>query len=356
MLAVAAILYQAIGDAMMLLIVLGGMTAVSLVLYVAGRGLVSILGRSRGGVGIAWRYGLANVSRRGRDSAVQVVAFGLGLTVLLLLTFVRTDLLAGWQRTLDEDAPNHFLINIQPQERDSISTIFSLGGIEVPTFVPLVRARMKTINGEDVKEREYPVEDGQWMANREANLSWTETLSETNEIVSGEWWTPDYSGPSLVSIEEEAAMELGVDLGDKFVFMIAGRELETTIASIRRVNWDSFQPNFFMVFSPGSLDNYPTTFIASAKVRDEQNDSLLNLVRKHPTVSVIDLDAILQQIKGIIEKVSLAVQAVFVFTLAAGIAVLFAAVQSTIDERPLRKRNVACAWCAPSHRPVRRSD
>ena len=331
--AVSLLLYRMIGDATMLLIVLGGMLVVSTALYVMGRGLVSLMGRSRGGVGIAWRYGLANVARRGRDSAVQVVAFGLGLTVLLLLTFVRTDLLDGWQRTLDEDAPNNFLINIQPQERDSIAAVFQAADIEAPDFVPLVRARMSTINGEDVKTREYPVEDGEWMANREANLTWAETLSTSNELVAGEWWEPGYAGPPLVSVEEEAAMELGVDIGDSLVFLIAGREVELTIASFRKVNWDSFQPNFFMVLSPGALDGLPATYVASLKIGAEQKGALLNLVRKHPTVSVINLEVILTQIKGIIDKASLAVQAVFVFTLAAGIAVLFAAVQSTIDER-----------------------
>ena len=167
LIAVSIMLYQAIGDGLMLLIVLGGMLVVSTALYGAGRLLVAMLGRSRGGVGIAWRYGLANVARRGRDSAVQIVAFGLGLTVLLLLTFVRTDLLEGWQRTLDQNAPNNFLINIQPQERASIAEIFQSGGVVVPNFVPMVRARMQTINGEDVKTREYPDEDGKWMANRE---------------------------------------------------------------------------------------------------------------------------------------------------------------------------------------------
>ncbi len=333
LIAVAVLLYRMIGDGLMLLIVLGGMLVVSGALYVMGRGLVALMGRSRSGVGIAWRYGLANVARRGRDSAVQVVAFGLGLTVLLLLTFVRTDLLDGWQRTLDEDAPNNFLINIQPQERDSIAAIFEADGIEAPEFVPLVRARMSTINGEDVKTREYPMEDGQWMANREANLTWAEELSSSNELVAGEWWEPDYSGPPLVSVEEEAAMELGVDVGDKLVFLIAGREVELTISSLRHVNWDSFQPNFFMVLSPGAMDGLPSTYIASMRIASEQKDVLLKLVRQHPTVSVIDLDSILNQVKGIIDKASLAVQAVFVFTLAAGIAVLFAAVQSTIDER-----------------------
>lgn len=331
--AVAALLYQVIGDALMLVIVLGGMLLVSGVLYILGRCLVALLGRSRGAVGIAWRYGLANVARRGRDSAVQVVAFGLGLTVLLLLTFVRTDLLESWQRSLDEDAPNHFLINVQPQERASIAEIFQGGGITVPDFVPLVRARMQTINDEDVKTREYPADDGRWMANREANLTWAEDLSSSNEIVAGEWWPADYQGEPLVSVEQEAALEMGVELGDRLRFLVAGQEIELTIASFRNVNWDSFQPNFFMVLSPGALDDYPTTFVASLKITEEGNDVLLKLVRTHPTVSVIDIDAILQQVKGIIDKASLAVQAVFVFTLAAGIAVLFAAVQSTIDER-----------------------
>lgn len=331
--AVAVLLYGMIGDLTMLGIVLGGMLGISIALYVLGRWLVVLMGRSRSGVGIAWRYGLANVARRGRDSTVQVVAFGLGLTVLLLLTFVRTDLLAGWQQTLDEDAPNNFLINIQPQERPSIAAIFESGGVDVPEFVPLVRARMSTINGEDVKTRSYPMEEGEWMANREANLTWASELSSSNTLVAGEWWPSDYDGPPLVSVEAEAGMEMGVEIGDKLVFLIAGREVELTIASFREVNWDSFQPNFFMVLSPGALEGLPATFIASLKIPTERRDVLLNLVRQHPTVSVIDLETILNQVKGIIDKASLAVQAVFVFTLAAGIAVLFAAVQSTIDER-----------------------
>jgi len=333
LIAVALLLYYTIGDALMLVIVLGGMLVVSAALYGAGRILVWAMGRSRGGVGIAWRYGLANVSRRGRDSAVQVVAFGLGLTVLLLLTLVRTDLLQGWKQTLDADAPNHFLINIQSHERASIAEIFQSDGIAAPRFVPLVRARMSTINGESVKTRVYPVDDGRWMANREQNLTWAESLSSSNEIIDGEWWSPGYDGEPLVSMEEEAAMELGVGLGDQLHFMVAGQEIGLTISSIRKINWDSFQPNFFMVLSPGALDGYPTTFVASLKIDEAQSDVLLRLIRAHPTVSIIDLDVILQQVKGIIDKASLAVQAVFAFTIAAGIAVLFAAVQSTIDER-----------------------
>ena len=331
--AVGLLLYRSVGDPRMLVYLIGGIIVIAGALYLVGRGLVALVGRARGGVGVAWRYGLANVSRRGRDSAVQVVAFGLGITVLLLLTLVRTDLLDGWKATLDDDAPNHFLINIQPHERESVAALFAENGIEVPTFTPLVRARMLTINGESVKERSYPNEEGEWLANREANLSWAAELGSSNEIVDGAWWPADYSGPPLASIEEEAAANAGLGLGDVLRFFVAGREVEARIASVRKINWDSFQPNFFIVLSPGALDDMPTTYISSMRIADDQQPMLVTLMRQHPAVSVIDLGAILEQVRGIIEKASLAVQAVFVFTLAAGIAVLFAAVQSTIDER-----------------------
>jgi putative ABC transport system permease protein len=331
--AVAALLYRSVGDAQMLAILLGGIVVIAIALYLVGRGLVATMGHFRSGVGVAWRYGLANVARRGRDSAIQVVAFGLGLTVLLLLTIVRTDLLEGWRQTLDEDAPNHFMINIQPHELESVANIYRSAGIEPPEFVPMIRARMSTINDVSVKDREYPDPGGKWMANREANLSSASNLSASNEIVEGEWWPADYSGSPLVSIEEEAALETGLTIGDRMTFIVAGREVDATIGSVRKINWDSFQPNFFMVFSPGALDGLPTTYIASLRLEKEQQPVLVTLVRTHPSISIIDLDSILQQIRGIVQKASLAVQAVFVFTLAAGIAVLFAAVQSTIDER-----------------------
>ncbi|MDX1515497.1 MAG: FtsX-like permease family protein [Woeseiaceae bacterium] len=331
--AVALLLYRSVGDTTMLVIMLSGIVGIAAALYFVGRSLVAALGRFRSGVGIAWRYGLANVARRGRASAVQVVAFGLGLTVLLLLTLVRTDLLEGWRRTLDESAPNQFLINIQPHETRSVVDIFRQRGMAPPDFAPLVRARMTDINGVSVKEREYPTRDARWFVNREQNLSWAANLSNSNELVAGEWWAPDHDGTPLVSIEEEVSMETGIGIGDSLRFEIAGQILDAEVASIRKINWDSFQPNFFLVFSPNALLDYPTTYIASMRVEAAERDALVELVRQHPTISVIDLDSILRQVRGIIEKASLAVQAVFFFTLAAGIAVLFAAVQSTIDER-----------------------
>ncbi len=331
--AVMLLLYQSVGDARLLLVLTAGIIVIAGVLYAVGRGMVMVIGRSRSGVGVAWRYGLANVARRGRDSAVQVVAFGLGITVLLLLTLVRTDLLEGWSRTLNEDAPNHFLINIQPHERESVASIFADYGVRTPEFTPMVRGRMTTINGVSVKERRYPDSGGDWFANREANLSWATTLSDSNEILQGEWWPAGYEGPALMSIEEEAARDTGLAIGDVLSFTVAGRDVEATIASIRKVNWNSFRPNFFVLLSPGALDGLPATYISSLRLDPGQQQALVPLARKHPTVSAIDLGVILEQVRGIVEKASLAVQAVFLFTIVAGIAVLFAAVQSTMDER-----------------------
>ena len=333
LLAVALLLYRSVGDVWMLGILIGGIVIIGASLYVVGRGLVALVGRARSGVGVSWRYGLANVSRRGRDSAIQVVAFGLGITVLLLLTLVRTDLLEGWRQTMGDDAPNHFLINIQPHEIEPVATLFESNGVDRPDFTPLVRARMTTINGESVKDREYPNDEGKWLANREQNLSFVATMSASNELIKGEWWPEDYSGPPLVSIQDEAATNAGLKIGDRLKFFVAGREIEAELASTRKIDWNSFQPNFFFVLSPGALDDLPTTYISSMRIADDQQAMLVDLVRAHPSVSVIDLGAILEQVRGIIEKASLAVQAVFLFTLAAGIAVLFAAVQSTMDER-----------------------
>ncbi len=331
--AVAALLYRSVGDPQMLVILLGGVIVIGCLLYLVGRGLVAAMGRFRAGVGVAWRYGLANVARRGRASAVQVVAFGLGLTVLLLLTLVRTDLLDGWRNMLDTSAPNHFMINIQPDERESIGAMLVAEELPIPRFDPLVRARMTHVNGTPVKELEIENEDGRWFVNREQNLSWSEDLADSNELVEGEWWPAGYSGPALVSIEEEVSEETGLGIGDVLEFSVAGQSVEARITSVRKVNWDSFKPNFFLVFSPGALDGFPASYISALNVPAAKKTLFAGLVRQHPSVSVIDLDSIISQVQGIIEKASLAVQVVFMFTLLAGVAVLFAAVQSTIDER-----------------------
>ncbi len=331
--ALFAILWSLVRDTELVLWVFAGVLGVGLVLTLAGYGLVRLTGRLRGGVGVAWRYGLANVSRRGGGSVVQIVAFGLGLMVLLLLAVVRGDLLADWRRSLPADVPNNFLINIRPEERQPLQGFFQLHGLGQPAMYPMVRARITAINSRPSQSLKFHSDSGRGFLEREQNLTWAASLMEDNQLIAGSWWTPADTGKPLVSISTEYQEALHLQLGDKLSFDVAGEPLTVQVASIRKIRWDSFRPNFFLVFPPGLLDGAAGTYMTSVFLTPAQRPALADLVRRFPTISVFDVDAILKQIRDIMDRASLAVQYVFLFTLAAGVVVLLAAVQSTRDER-----------------------
>jgi putative ABC transport system permease protein len=331
--ALFAILWSLVRDTELVVSLLAGVLGVGCVLTLAGYGLVLLTGRLRGGVGVAWRYGLANVSRRGGGSVVQIVAFGLGLMVLLLLAVVRSDLLADWRRSLPSNVPNNFLINIRPEERQPLEDFLRSHGFGQPQMYPMVRARMTAINSQATASLKLRGESGRGFLEREQNLTWSAALMDDNQLVAGRWWAPQDFGKPLVSISSEYQEALHLKLGDKLTFDVAGETLTVAVASIRKVRWDSFRPNFFLVFPPRLLDGAAGTYMTSVYLTPAQRPALVDLVRQFPTISVIDVDAILKQIRDIMDRASLAVQYVFLFTLAAGIVVLLAAVQSTRDER-----------------------
>jgi putative ABC transport system permease protein len=320
------------GDLQLILYLLGGAVVTLAVLYGAGRLLVLGLERLRGSVGVAWRYGIANVARRGRDSSVQVVAFGLGLMVLLLLTIVRSELMAEWQGTLPTQSANRFLVNVQRDEIDGVSALIESRGIAAPEFTPLVRGRIGRINGIETRAYEARDERARDELNDEINLTWAAELGPDNSIVVGEWWAAGDTEPQL-SVEETWVEETGLGLGDELTYSIGGEELTVRITSIRRVQWDSFRPNFFMVVNPGLVESYAHTYITSFFVDATQRTVTLDLVRAFPGVSVIDIDAVLDQVRRAMNQAALAVQYVFLFTIAAGLMVLLAAIQATRDER-----------------------
>jgi putative ABC transport system permease protein len=333
MAALIALLAWLVRDAELLLYVLGGTFATFAVLMVAGWLLVRALGGLRGSVGISWRYGMANIARRGRDSVIQIVAFGLGLMVLLLLAVVRNDLMQEWRASLPENAPNHFMINIRPDQTGQIREFFAEHAVTPPQLVPMIRARLIKISGAAASEMDIQSDRGREFLEREANLTWAETLQDDNKIVAGEWWRADDGGGPRVSVEIELAEALGLKLGDELTYDVAGETVVARVSSFREVQWDSFRPNFFMVFSPGTLDDSTGTYITSVHIPREQRPLLLDFVRKFPEVTAIDLEAILTQVRGVMDKASLAVQYVFGFTLLAGVTVLLAAIQATRDER-----------------------
>jgi putative ABC transport system permease protein len=331
--ALFAILWSLVRDGELVVSVLAGVLGVGLLLTLAGYALVRVTGRLRGAVGVAWRYGLANVSRRGGASVVQIVAFGLGLMMLLLLAVVRGDLLADWRRSLPANVPNNFLINIQPDERRPLEEFLKSHGFGDPPMYPMVRARITAINSTPTESLKFKGDSARGYLEREQNLTWASRLMDDNQLVAGHWWTAADYGKPLVSISSEYREALQIELGDTLRFDIAGEELTVRVASIRKVRWDSFRPNFFLVFPPGLLEGAAGTYMTSVYLTPAQRPALVDLVRQFPTISVFDVDAILRQIRAIMDRATLAVQYVFLFTLVAGIVVLLAAVQSTRDER-----------------------
>jgi len=331
--AVLALLYWIVRDPKLVGYVAGGLGATFLLLAVAGWGLVKLLAPLRSGVGVAWRYGLANIARRGRDSIVQIVAFGLGFMVLLLLALVRDDLLRDWQKSLPADAPNYFMINIRPDEGQGVEQFFRQAGLPSTELVPMLRARLIAINATPVEKLQFQGDRANEFVEREANLTWSAELSPGNRIVAGRWWQRGEPGGPQVSVEADYAERLGLKLGDSLTYDIAGEAITGRITSLREVRWDTFKPNFFVVFSPGVLESATGTLITSVHVEPQQRPLLVELVRQFPEVTIIDIEALLAQVRDVMNKASLAVQYVFLFTLAAGLMVLLAAVQATGDER-----------------------
>jgi len=331
-LAVMALLQWIVSDLKLVLGIAAGTAGTFVVLGLAGWLLVKATGRFRGVAGVAWRYGLANLNRRGRESIVQVVAFGLGLMVLMLLTLVRNDLMDSWRNSLPLDAPNQFMINIQPDEVPLMQAFLAEQDMDVPDFVPMVRARLASINGTEVDQISFEDPQGERWAKRESNLSFSELMQDGNELTEGAWWESG-STSNEVSIEVDFGVQLGVKLGDELMFDIAGEPVNATVTSFRTVEWDTFKPNFFMVLSPNALQGFPASYITALYASEDDDESLLALMREFPSVTLIDLEASLSQVRDVMDKASLAVQAVFLFTLFAGLAVLWAAVQSSLDER-----------------------
>jgi putative ABC transport system permease protein len=332
--ATIALVYSQVRDAALVLYLCGGLAGTALALVAAAALMLQCLRPLRGRVGVAWRYGLANLLRRRSDSVAQMVAFGLGLMVLLLLGVVRTNLLADWQASLPADAPNQFIINIQPNQRHVIARFFRQHGLPAPRFYPLVRARLAAIDGRPVGQIQFKSRHARHIIRHESNLTWARRPQVGNRIVAGHWWKrAAAAGKALISMEKKRAGLLGVGVGDTLTYTVAGARITAHIASLRDIRWDTFRPNFFVVMSPGALADQPADYITSFYLPAARAPILTALVRKLPNLTVFDVDRIMQTVRQMIYQASLAVEYVFGFTLLAGVMVLVAAVQASADTR-----------------------
>lgn len=331
----AALLWWKAGSATLGAIILGGIAGTALVLAGVAWLLLRWLKTARQGLHGPWRYGLANLSRHQGMTLTQVSALGLGLMALLLLLFVRTDLLSRWQQTLPADAPNRFVINVQPEQVAGVSAFAKAQGLSAPALFPMVRARLQAVNGKPVSGADYEKagERAKRLAEREFNLSSTASFGSDNKLTAGKYWAADHSGAPELSVEEGFAETLGWKLGDRVRFDVAGSPLEARITSLRKVEWESFKPNFFVVVSPGGVQGFSASYISALHVPEAKLAAMDALVRDFPNLSVIDIDAVLAQVRSTVDQVSRVVESVFYFSLLAGLLVLVAAVQASQDER-----------------------
>ena len=313
-------------------IVLAGFGAALAFFTLMAHGMLFALGRLRpSGSGYGWRHGLVNLRRRLGTTLVQAVALALGLTALLLLTVARGDLLESWQRRLPPDAPNRFVINIQPDQRVAIADFFSARGLPAPALEPMVRGRLVQVNGKPVAPADYADERAQRLIEREFNLSWSATLATGNKVSGGQWH--GQSRAAEFSVEQGLADTLGLKLGDRLRYEIAGRAVEATVTSLRTLDWDSMRVNFFVVAPPGVLDDFPVSYITSFYLPTEADALIPELIRRFPNLTVIDVATLVRQLNATLDQVARAVQLVCGFALLAGLAVLYAALQASSDER-----------------------
>lgn len=302
----------------------------ALVAWLVIQGLTP-LRAAAGRVSLALRFAMAAVQRRPVATVVQLVALAVGLMALLLLAVTRTDLVDAWRRAAPADAPNRFVINIQPDQTTAVSGRLAAAGIPDAMLYPMVRGRLVAVNGQTVGPENYTNDRAQRLVDREFNLSYMDKRPEHNPLVAGTWFAP--GARDELSVEEGIAKTLGLKLGDSLRFEIAGTPVEARITSLRKVNWDSMRANFFVIMPPALLATQPQSFITAFHLPESRAAVTGELLREFPNLTVVDTSAVFRQVQAVLDQVIAAVEFLFLFTLVAGVLVLYAALASSRDER-----------------------
>ena len=303
------------------------------ILWVITTGLVRLLGRVVPASGMTWRYGLARLSRYPQRTGLQVTGFTVGLTALLVLALARVDLLNLWRERLPANTPNHFLINVQRDEVEPLRALFIEQGLNDPIFYPIVRGRLVSIGDRAVNADDYQSPRAKRLASREFNLTWTDTLPRDNKLTAGQWWDNQDQNQKAFSVEAGIAKTLGIKLGDTLRYQIAGMEMAAQVSSVREVDWDSFNPNFFVIGSPALFAEAPATLITSFYLPPQQQSFVSVLARQFPSVTHLNVDALMRQVRTLMDRAALAIEYVFLFTILAGLLVLYAAIHTSQSER-----------------------
>lgn len=329
---VALLLWQA-GDPKLALTTaggfLGGFAVFALVAWLGLR----LLRRLRGAFAHqGWRFAVTSLQRRPGATVVQVVSLALGLMALLLLTVVRGDLVAAWERATPENAPNRFIINVLPDQKQGVEGQLRQAGVQAPVLYPMIRGRLTAINGKPLTADTYASDDARRLANREFNLSTMAEPPAENEIVAGKWYA-DAPGVAEASVEQGIARTLGLKLGDVMRFDMAGLVVDAKVTSLRKVEWGSMRANFFVIINPQAMANAPATYMTAFHLPERGANLASRLSRAYPNLTVIDVSGIIRQVQEVVDQVVVAVEFLFLFTLASGVLVLYAALMGSQAER-----------------------
>ncbi|NBX56622.1 MAG: ABC transporter permease, partial [Betaproteobacteria bacterium] len=323
----AALLLSASRDLWLGSMVVGGFAGAALVF--AGMAWLAIWAL-RQSVGLSqvptWlRMATRQISARPGYTVVQVGALSVGLLALMLLVLLRTDLVDSWRKATPADAPNRFVINIQPDQSQLFLDHLHAAGVNKLDWYPMIRGRLVEINGQAVRSESYDDDRAKRLIEREFNISHSARAPAHNQIVQGQW-VPNEA--QSISMEEGVAKTLKLNLGDQLKFEIAGQMVDVRIRSVRRVDWTSMRANFFAIFPVAEFPNVPMTYIAAFRAPAQPGFDN-TLVNRFPNVTNVDLGATINQVQKVLSQVIGAVEFLFGFTLAAGLVVLFAAVTAT---------------------------
>ena len=306
---------------------LGGLGAFALIGWLALKSLQSLRGAANHP---NWRFAVTALQRRPGATVVQVVALALGLMALLLLTVIRGDLVDAWRNATPPDAPNRFVINIQPDQKAQIEARLKQAAIDDVHLYPMIRGRLLAINAVPITGESFIEDRAKRLVDREFNLSSMMAIPEGNEIVAGRWY--DNRKPEA-SVEEGLAKTLNLKLGDKLTFDIAGETVDVPITSLRKLEWGSMRVNFFVIINPAAMQDMPQTWITAFHLPPVHADLDNRLTRDFPNLTVVDIGSVVRQIQEVIDQVVTAVEFLFLFTLASGMLVLYAALAGSQDER-----------------------
>ncbi|MEA3393288.1 MAG: FtsX-like permease family protein [Pseudomonadota bacterium] len=327
----AALLLAVSSDLKLGLIAVGGFAVAVALFAAASWGAVWLLRRAVNEASAPRWLVLATrqIAARPAYTVVQVSSLAVGLLALVLLVLLRTDLIAGWRQATPADAPNRFVINVQPEQGDAFQQALKQAGVTGYDWYPMIRGRLVAVNGRDVKPEDYAEDRARRLLDREFNLSHSATLPVHNPVTAGRW-TPEEAG--AISMEEGIAKTLGLKLGDTLRFDIAGVPTESTITSLRKVDWGSMRANFFAIYPVSRMPEVPSTYMTAFRAPDVKGFDN-TLVRHFPNITVVDMSTTLLQVQRVLDQVIRAVEFLFGFTLAAGLIVLLAAVTATREDR-----------------------